>query len=92
MRYAVTALAALVLVPIMLLGAAVAATAILGEWFSFRLFDFSGIGPLDWLFGGPGASPNSFENYVTFMLASVPTFAAFAILNAMWEWARRDAS
>jgi nitrate reductase NapE component len=88
-RFLVTALVALILVPVLVVGAIGAATAILSEWFDFRLFDFSDIGVLDWLFGGPGAGANSFENYVTFMVFGIPALASFAGLTALWQWARR---
>jgi hypothetical protein len=35
------------------------------EWLNFQLLDFSNIGLLDWLAGGPGAGANSFENYLS---------------------------
>lgn len=87
-RFAVLVAAGLVLGPVMLVAAAVTVSAILSEWFDFRLFDFSGIGVLDWLVSGPGATKNSFHNYLTFMIGGVPAGLCFLALEALWEWAR----
>ena len=91
-RYVVALTASLVLGPVLAAGGLVALTAIVGEWFDFRLFDLSGISFLDWLYGGPGAGPNSFENYVTFMIAGGSAAACFGTLGGLWRWARRDRS
>lgn len=90
MRYAVLGIAAVILVPVMVAGGAVAVTALLGEWFDFQLLDFSNIGVLDWLAAGPGASANSFENYVTFVAGGVPVGVGGGVIWLIWQWARAN--
>jgi len=95
-RYAIVVLVGIVAVPIGILGGIIAVAAIAGELFGFRLVDLSGVPLLGWfsnlpfidfLYGGPAAGPNSFENYVTgfvgFMIAAI----AFVPMFALWQWA-----
>lgn len=89
MRKAVVVIVALVLAPLMIAGAVLAGTAILDEVFGAHLnpFDFSGIGWLDWLAAGPGAGPNSFQNFAAFMIGALLAAIPGSIVVALWGWA-----
>jgi hypothetical protein len=75
----------------MVASGAVAALALLGQFFDYDLSQFiaptSLPGVLDWLSGGPGAPPGSFQRYVTFMISAGIAGVCFALLRGLWAWA-----
>lgn len=46
-------------------------------------------GPLDALFGGPGAPGGTMNRYFAFGIYAVLTYASFAGLKALWSWGKR---
>lgn len=47
-------------------------------------------GPLDALFGGPGAPGGTVPRYLVFMVAGAIAYGSFFGLTHLWAWARRD--
>jgi hypothetical protein len=89
MRKVLVAILALVVSPIIVAGAVLAAAAVLDEVFSLRLnpFDFREVGWLDWLAAGPGAGPSSFQNFASFMIGGLAVTLPGSIVLALWGWA-----
>jgi len=71
----------------------VAGLAALGQFFDFDFTNFfvptSLPSVLDWLAGGPGAPPGTFQRWVTFMVSGIIAAVCFAILKGAWTWAAK---
>jgi len=90
-RWAAVVIAGLVLGPLCLAAGAVAALALLTEFFTVDMTDLLPRdlpGALDWLAGGPGAGPGSFQRYLTLIVSAVIAGATGAAIVATWRWAR----
>lgn len=46
-------------------------------------------GPLDAIFGGPGAPGGTVSRYFVFMISALLAGVGYAVWKVMWQWAKR---